>query len=766
MKLRLTAKLLIPLVALVISGLVVSIGAAYLSAKKELEKLNRAQIIQLSDSIAAKVDNWMERNKVDIDNWSRMDVVVNSLGSMDAKTYRMASSTKMKNYVDRYGIFNGMRVTNAQGIVIASSTAKNIGTVNVASRKYFKRSMAGEIYVSDPLISKTSGKPILVISAPVKAANQIKGILYAVVDLGAFTEKHFDTVNVGKTGYVFMINKAGITLAYPPDKKEIMKLDLSKFDFGKKILEMKNGVLEYNFKGDKKLVAVKEVPSTGWITAGTAPFQEIFETAVKTRNLLLIIGAIITVIMSAGIVLLVSFFVIKPLNHVVDGLKDIAQGEKDLTKRLDINREDEIGDLARWFDMFIGNLQKMILQISGNSETIHESSNVVKTLNYQVSDTLKSISERFVTVSDSCTRASGNMNSVSAAMNQASGRVDAVAAAAEEMSSSVDEIAKNTASARRTTDQTVELANRISNEVQELGSAANEIDQVTATITDISSQTNLLALNATIEAARAGEAGKGFAVVASEIKELANQTAQATLEIRTKIESVQAATDTTIGRVNEVVQVIGDSSEVVNSIASAVEEQSAATKEIAANAGQTAAGIQEVNKNITDSSERIHQINTEIERERKSIEDVAFSTVEADINSNEMSKISLSLEALADKFHTGEAKFSIGRIKVAHLAWRTTLEAVIRGVKEMDPEAVTSHTECELGKWYTGEGQALSSVPGFQELDIWHEKVHQIARDVVRLCSKGQTDKAASLMDDFKEARENLFKLLDSIYMS
>jgi methyl-accepting chemotaxis protein len=274
-----------------------------------------------------------------------------------------------------------------------------------------------------------------------------------------------------------------------------------------------------------------------------------------------------------------------------------------------------------------------------------------------------------------------------------------------------------------------------------------------------------LALNATIQAARAGEAGKGFAVVAGEIKSLAQQTAMATLDIRTQIENVQQAANATIERIGEVNQVIENSSSVVNSIASAVEEQSAATREIAENASQTAVGIKDVNRNVAESTVQLDKINSEINEQRTSIEEVAFSTVEADINSNEMHSMSQSLANLANRFQTGERKFNIGKIKISHLAWRTTLEAVIRGVKTMKPEEVTSHSACDLGTWYFGPGQVFSSYAEFKEMGVWHEKVHGIAKDIVALCARGESDKAKPLLNDFKEARENLFRLLDSIYL-
>jgi len=667
--------------------------------------------------------------------------------------------------------YQGIFIAGTDGILFTGilDSGKEYKGSNISKRAYFNQAReTGKTVISGVVKSKSTGNMIVVACAPIQSLNNtFLGGLGVLIKADFFASLISDR-KVGDTGYGYMINEKGIVIAHP--KKEfLLKLDVNKIDAMKsindKMIAGKSGVERYTFKGTDKIAGFAPVAFNGWSIGVTQNESEFLKTSkqIQTHNLMV---TIVAGMIGAFLIFLMTQSIIKPINEAIEGLKEIAKGEGDLTKRLIIRNKDEIGELSLWFNAFIENLQKMILNIFGTSETIQESSGVVKMLNNQISDKLDHISESFGVVSESCTQTSDNMNSVSAAMEQASISVDTVASAAEEMSSSVDEIAKSAASARQTTDQTVELAQTISNEVENLGRAAKEIDQVTATITDISDQTNLLALNATIEAARAGEAGKGFAVVASEIKSLAQQTADATLEIRTKIESVQKATNITIERIGEVTDVIKDSSDVVNTIASSVEEQSSVTREIAENASQAAAGIQEVNQNVAESTVRLDKINDEIGNERKSIEDVAFSTVEADINSNEMSGMSQSLGALANRFHTGDKKFNIGKIKIAHLAWRTTLEAVIRGVKQMTPEEVTSHTECELGEWYFGTGQTLSSYKDFEEMGVWHEKIHTTARQVVALCAKGENEKTGPLLEEFNEARENLFRILDDIYVS
>ena len=132
---------------------------------------------------------------------------------------------------------------------------------------------------------------------------------------------------------------------------------------------------------------------------------------------------------------------------------------------------------------------------------------------------------------------SSNMASVAAATEETATNVNVMTTATEEITTTVGEIQQSTLSAKEITGDAVKQASDIVNKVDELGVAAQDIGKVTETITEISAQTNLLALNATIEAARAGEAGKGFAVVANEIKDLAKQTADATGEIKTRIEA-------------------------------------------------------------------------------------------------------------------------------------------------------------------------------------------------------------------------------------
>ena len=228
----------------------------------------------------------------------------------------------------------------------------------------------------------------------------------------------------------------------------------------------------------------------------------------------LAVGIAISLIMG----FLISRAIINPINAMTDSLMNIAQGEGDLTMRLDDTRKDEIGNQSKWFNVFIEKVQSIIKEVTQGVEALSSSSRDLTDVAARLDDNARDTSRRSNAVAVSAEGMSSNMNSVSAAMEQSSSNVGMVAAATEEMTSTVNEIAQNAARAKNISEGAVEKSAQASGKMSELGEAASKISKVAEVITEISEQTNLLALNATIEAARAGDAGKGFAVVVTKLK--------------------------------------------------------------------------------------------------------------------------------------------------------------------------------------------------------------------------------------------------------
>ncbi len=420
------------------------------------------------------------------------------------------------------------------------------------------------------------------------------GVIAVIIPYDAFTDfrKAIDSIVINESGYVYAINSRGVFTLH------LSKLytDTSNHAFIREQMDQREGWLEYDWEGRKKVGSYVYFEPFDWIITASSYQDEFNSAAAELRNKM-IIGAVCAGIAAILVGLFIARRIAGGINKVTLAINDIAEGEGDLTKRLPVVSNDEVGRLAGGFNMFVDKVHDIIVEVANASREVASASNQIAAGSEEMAQGMKQQSDQ--------------TTQVSSAVEEMSSTVIEVARKSADASANAEKAGQRAEEGGQVVKQTIEGMNTISREVtasseavSELGKRGEQIGEIISVINDIADQTNLLALNAAIEAARAGEHGRGFAVVADEVRKLAERTTKATEEVSESIKAIQSETSSAVQRMNvgtesvtkgveQAVQageslgkIVEDSQMVarmIQSIAAAAEEQSAAAEQISRN---------------------------------------------------------------------------------------------------------------------------------------------------------------------------------------
>ncbi|MDR2732843.1 MAG: methyl-accepting chemotaxis protein [Fibromonadaceae bacterium] len=400
--------------------------------------------------------------------------------------------------------------------------------------------------------------------------------------------------------------------------------------------------------------------------------QKQYKLSVRNSMIILFIMIVVAIVLG----LYMTFSITNPLGKVVDILKRGENG--DMRERVGIDRNDEIGIVAKNVDSFFNRIQDIVKKISINSGSIANASEELSVISRQLADgseknvnqstsvasTTEQMAMNINAMAGGAEEASISANEVASAAEEMSANMNTIAAAIEEMSASISQISSNAGEARDVANKATTKANDATSVMNKLGLAAKEIGHVTDVIKKIADKTNLLALNATIEAASAGAAGKGFAVVAGEIKDLANQSATSADDIARRIEGIQEGTGDAVTVISDVSDIIVKINHSVEAIAGHVEQQTKASNEISNNVaqanegstriasaiGEVAKGVKDVSRNAGDAAKGATNVSQNVAGMNEVAKETALGAGQVSQSAADLSKVADDLRNTVNQF--------------------------------------------------------------------------------------------------------------------
>jgi methyl-accepting chemotaxis protein len=658
----------------VISFLVLSF-ISYNVPKTILSSKARAE----ASAIASRYVEHLRSNMDSITGYLR---IVANIQTIKEARDRDAIVSVLADMFDTIGTFDVLYFIWPNGTAIRS-----IGTeFDANDRDYFKNvSSTKSSYVSDVLISKSTGKPSIVVCEPVMNGGRLVGMLGATYSLEKMSHI-IDRAQFNESGHNFIIDSRGLVIAAPRQPDIVGKLNIGQkkvdpeINFGDAELDDRliNLFREASSSWDREVLGtyvyaggeynavfapISLAGGQRWLVSVASPISEIDED-VNMLAMIMTVLSIVFIVLGVTFVIVISRRVASPIALLRDECLKMASG--DLRERpLDVRYKDETGELANGFRSMKDNLTALIEKVKAGAEHLASSSSELQSGSQSAAASAESVSRAMVNIAERTKAQAESTRSVHSIANEISGITQNVLATVIEVSNIASEASENAksgqSSVKKAMEQMEEIgrgSSSVKNAVTELADGYKEIGEIVSLIASIAQQTNLLALNAAIEAARAGEHGRGFAVVAEEVGNLAESSNSAAAQIATLItnnqdkmgQAVNAAKSAESG-ISAGIDVVDSAGSIFSGIASAIISLSGQIRGISSSIEKIAEGNGGLVTLIRDIDEISVKNIADVEEVTANTEEQLAATEEFSSACEGLARLASEMEGEVEYFH-------------------------------------------------------------------------------------------------------------------